>query len=352
MEKRTFIISLSGVERKDLEAVVRRRSAPQREVQRAQIILLAAEGLTNTEIGKRVRLSRQIVAMWRGRFFANRLAGLKDKPRRGRSRTYTEEDRLRVIKTVCNEKPEGETHWSIRTLAAKTGVGRETVHRVLQAEKLKPHLTRSWVLSNDPEFEAKALDIVGLYLNPPENTLVLSVDEKTSIQALDRTQPLMPLRPGQPERRSFDYKRNGTTSLYAALAVHLGEVTANCTRRHTHQEFLDFLKQLVKTYPQPELHLIVDNLSAHKHKNVRTWLEKHPRVKLHFTPTHASWLNQVEIWFGILSRKVIRRGVFHSVKDLIQAIMAFIKKYNQEGKPFRWTYTGLLRSNTNSVTIH
>ena len=326
---------------------MRGRTTPQREVQRAQVILLAAEGLTNSEISRRVRLSRQIVGMWRHRFSVDRLAGLQDKPRKGRARIYTEEDRLRVIKTVCNEKPEAETHWSIRTVAAKTGVGRETVHRILQAERLKPHLTRSWVSSNDPEFETKAVDIVGLYLNPPENALVLSVDEKTSIQALDRTRPLLPLKPGQPERRSFDYKRNGTTSLYAALAVHQGKVIANCAPRHTHKEFLDFLKQLVKTYPEAELHLIVDNLSAHKHKNVKTWLEKHPRVKLHFTPTHASWLNQVEIWFGILSRKVIRRGVFHSVKELIQAIMAFIEKYNQESKPFRWTYT---MSNANSVT--
>ena len=248
---------------------MRGRTTPQREVQRAQIILLAAEGLTNSEISKRVRLSRQIVGMWRHRFSVDRLAGLQDKPRKGRARTYTEEDRLRVITTVCNEKPEAETHWSIRTVAAKTGVSRETVHRILQAERLKPHLTRSWVWSNDPEFETKAVDIVGLYLNPPENTLVLSVDEKTSIQALDRTRPLLPLKPGQPERRSFDYKRNGTASLYAALAVHQG--------------------------------------------------------------------------------KVIRRGVFHSVKELIQAIMAFIEKYNRESKPFRWTYT---MSNANSVTGH
>jgi len=339
MRRAETVITLTTEERQRLEAVVRTRTAPHRAVQRARVVLLAAEGMANTAIAGEVGLSRAMVVQWRQRFARDRLPGLADRPRpRGRP-VYTEEQRARVLATVCGSPPKGATHWTVRSLAERTGVGRQTVHRILRGERLAPHRVKSWITSTDPEFETKALDILGLYLNPPENALVLSVDEKTAIQALDRMQPMLPLRPGQVERRSFEYKRNGTISLYAALAVHQGEVVGQCAPRHRHQEFLEFLQLLARRYPEQELHLIVDNLSAHKHENVQRWLRRHPRLHLHFTPTHASWLNQVELWFSILSRKVIRRGVFPSAKALIQAIMTFIKRYNQEGRPFRWTYT-------------
>lgn len=333
-------IVLPPEEREVLERTVRSRTVAHRTAQRARLLLLAAEGATDAQVARQVGVGVATVQRWRSRFTAERLAGLEDRPRRGRPPRYTEADRARVMSAVCTQAPpDGATHWTVRSLAQATGVGRDTVHRILRAERLAPHRVQSWVTSTDPEFEAKALEIVGLYLNPPENALVLSVDEKTNIQALDRTQPTLPLRPGRAERRSFEYKRNGTTSLYAALAVHDGEVVGQCASRHRHQEFLDFLRLLVRTYPGRELHLIVDNFSAHKHHNVTAWLKRHPYVHLHFTPTYASWLNQVELWFSILSRKVIRRGVFPSVKALVQAIMAFIDRYSREGSPFKWTYT-------------
>lgn len=346
-------ITLNPEELESLEAVVRTRTAPQRAVQRARLVLLATQGLTNTAISQEVGLSRSMVVQWRKRFASERLAGLEDRPRPGGRRVYTEQQRARVLATTCGAPPEGATHWTVRNLAEHTGVGRQSVHRILRAERLAPHRVKSWVTSTDPEFETKALDVLGLYMNPPENALVLSVDEKTAIQALDRTQPTLPLRPGQVERRSFEYKRNGTVSLYAALAVHHGEVIGQCAPRHRHQEFLDFLRLLARTYPDQDLHLILDNLSTHKHEKVSRWLRRYPRIHLHFTPTHASWLNQIEIWFSILSRKAIRRGVFPSVRALIQAIMGFIERYNQEGKPFRWTYTpDRFKRSSTSVTEH
>lgn len=347
-----ILIELSQEEKSLLESWVRSSTVPHGLVQRAQIILFAHNGLNNSDIASRLGISRQTVHKWRSRFFKHRFKGLKDRPRPGKPAKYTEEDRKRVLITI-GQKPKNATHWTVRSLAQETGVGRQTVHRILKAERLKPHMTRSWVYSNDPEFETKALDVIGLYLNPPENALVLCVDEKTCIQALDRTQPILPLRPGLPERRSFDYVRHGTTNLFAALAVHNGEVTAQCTKRHRHQEFLGFLKMLYKNYKEQTLHLIVDNLSSHKHDNVKKWLRKHPRIKVHFTPTHSSWLNQIEIWFSILSRKVIHRGAFRSVKDLIKVIMNFIENYNQQGKVFKWTFDkyALIRK-LNNVTVH
>lgn len=353
MRRAETIITLTPEERQSLESVVRTRTAPQRGVQRARLVLLAAEGMANTAIAREVGLSRAMVVAWRQRFAREGMPGLADRPRRRGRPIYTEEGRTRVLATIGGPPPEGATHWTVRSIAEHTGVGRQTVHRILRAERLAPHRVKSWVTSSDPEFETKALDILGLYLDPPENALVLSVDEKTAIQALDRTQPTLPLRPGQVERRSFEYKRNGTTSLYAALAVHQGEVIGRCAPRHRHQEFLEFLRLLARRYPGQELHLIVDNLRVHKHETVQRWLRRHPRVHLHFTPTHASWLNQVELWFSILSRKVIRRGIFPSVKALVQAVMAFIERYNQEGKPFRWTYTPeRFKRSYISVTMH
>jgi len=340
MARQAHPIQLIPEERRVLEQITRSRTVASRVVQRARLVLLAAERKSDQTIAHQLGLSHSTVYRWRSRFVTERLAGLEERPRRGRPPRYTEADRARVISTVCTAiPPDGATHWTVRSLAQHTGVPRETVHRILRRERLAPHRVKSWITSTDPEFETKALDILGLYLNPPENALVLSVDEKTAIQALDRTQPTLPLRPGQVERRSFEYKRNGVTSLYAALAVHQGEVVGHCAPRHRHQEFLDFLRLLARTYPGQELHLIVDNLSAHKHEHVNRWLRRHPRFHLHFTPTHASWLNQVEIWFSILSRRVIRRGIFPSVKALVQAVMHFIQRYNQQGQPFTWTFT-------------
>lgn len=337
MKSPQTIIMLSPEQVLQLESWTKKSTTPHGLAQRARIILLAHQGQNNTQIAQAVGISRQSVVKWRSRFAQKGLEGLKDKPRSGKPCTYNAADRQKVLLSI-GQPPPDSTHWSIRALARATGVGRETVHRMLKAERLKPHLTKSWVHSTDPEFEAKALDVIGLYMNPPENALVLCVDEKTCIQALNRAEPILPLKPGLPERRSFDYVRHGTTNLYAALAVHQGEVTGQCQERHRHQEFLEFLKLLWRKYPGLELHLIVDNLSAHKHHNVKNWLRKHPRVKLHFTPTHSSWLNQVEIWFSILSRKAILRGSFRSVKELIKTIIAFIENYNQRGQTFNWTF--------------
>jgi transposase len=337
---KTHPIVLTPEERGVLERLMRSRTVAYRTARRARLVLLSADGATDQEVARQVGIGVATAQRWRSRFVAERLAGLEERPRRGRPPRYAEADRARVISTVCTQAPpDGATHWTVRSLAQATGVGRDAVHRILQEERLQPHRVRSWLTSTDPEFESKAVEILGLYLNPPENALVLSVDEKTNIQALDRTQPTLPLRPGQAERRSFEYKRNGTTSLYAALAVHSGEVVGQCTVKHRHQEFLDFIRLLVRTYPDRDLHLIVDNFSAHKHASVGRWLERHHNVHLHFTPTYASWLNQVELWFSILSRKVIRRGVFPSVKALVQAIMAFIDRHSREGKAFKWTMT-------------
>lgn len=345
-------ITLSPEELLLLESWTRKSTISHGLAQRARIILLAQQGCKDPEIAQAVDMSRQSVIKWRQRYIQRGAEGLKDDPRPGKPRTYSDEDRQKVLLAI-GQSPENATHWSIRALAQATGVGRETVHRILQAERLKPHQTKSWVHSTDPEFETKALDVIGLYMNPPENALVLCVDEKTCIQALNRTEPVLPLKPGLPERRSFDYVRHGTTNLYAALAVQQGEVTGQCQDRHRHQEFMAFLKLLWRKYKNQEIHLIVDNLSAHKHQNVRNWLRKHPRVKLHFTPTHSSWLNQVEIWFSILSRKAILRGSFRSVKELMQTIMAFIEDYNQRGQTFNWTFDkdALIRK-LNNVTKH
>lgn len=347
-------IELSPEERQTLERVVRSRTVPHRASQRARLVLLAAEGRPEAAIAMSLGLSLSTVHRWRSRFVTERLAGLEERPGRGRPAHYTEADRARVISTVCTQTPPaGATQWTVRSLAQATAMGRDTVHRLLKTERLAPHRVKSWVTSHDPEFETKALDVLGLYLHPPEHALVLSVDEKTQIQALDHTQPTLPLRPGQVERPSYEYKRNGTTSLYAALAVHSGEVVGQCAPRHRHEEFLAFLRLLVRTYPKRDLHLIVDNFSAHKHSEVGAWLQRHPRVHLHFTPTHASWLNQIEIWFSLLARRAIRRGVFPSVKALVDAIMTFIKRYTDEAKPFKWTLTPeRLKERINNRTKH
>ena len=333
-------MDLTLQERQELERVVRADSSEQRAVLRARIVLLADEQRSTEEIMSMLGVSKPVVIKWRSRFAEDRLDALRDAPGRGRPRVHGPDIRLKIATEAC-KPPEGVTHWSTRDLAEHIGgVSHVTVHRVLSAEKIKPHLQEMWLNSQDPDFEAKQAEIVGLYLNPPENALLLCVDERTQMQALGRPFPDKPVRSGVPARREFEYIRHGTKSLLAALAVHQGTVTGECYDRHSNVEFLDFLRKLDKVYSSGELHIIVDNLSVHKHKNVQEWLKRHPRIKFHFTPTHASWLNQIELWFSILSRKVLRRGIFNSKEQLVAKVLGYIESYNQDARPFQWTYTG------------
>jgi Transposase and inactivated derivatives len=293
MSRKAAPIVVTLDERKALESLANSRTAPYRQVQRARLILLAAEGMANTAIAQEVGLSRTMVVQWRQRFIAQQLTGLDDRPRPGKPKQYSDADRLRVIETACSQKPRGESHWSVRSLAKATGVGRDTVHRILRQASLKPHRVGTFSRSPDPDFAAKVVDVVGLYLHPPEHAVVLCVDEKTQIQALDRTQPLLPMRPGQIERRTHDYKRNGTVQLYAALEVHAGRVVSRIEERHRSREFIAFMNHLLHNYPSGELHVILDNVSSHDSKEVREW-HKRPRNKraiFHFIPTYSSWLN-------------------------------------------------------------
>jgi len=252
---------------------------------------------------------------------------------------YTDADRLRVVETACTKKPPGETHWSVRSLAKSTGVGKDTVHQILRANKLKPHRIGTFSQSPDPDFVAKVIDVVGLYLDPPENAVVLCVDEKTQVQALDRTQPMLPMRPDQIERRTHDYKRNGTVQLFAALEVHGGRVIPRIENRHRSREFLAFMNQLLRTYPKGELHVILDNVITHRSKKVQAWHKKpkHRRAVFHFIPTYSSWLNLIEVLFNLVQAKVLRRGVFPSKEDLVQKLLAYIDHFNEQGKVFHWT---------------
>lgn len=334
-------VTLTLEERKHLETVAASRTTPHRQVQRARLVLSAEAGKTNQAISKETGLGWRSVGMWRRRFVPERLAGLEDRPRPGKPRQYSDADRLRVIETACNQKPQAETHWSVRTLAKATGVGRDTVHSILRQANLKPHQVGTFSRSTDPDFVAKVIDVVGLYLHPPKNAVVLCVDEKTRVQALDRTQPLLPMRPGQIERRTHDYKRNGTVQLYAALEVHAGRVVPRIEEHHRSREFIVFLKSLLRAYPSGELHVILDNVSSHNSKEVREWHRqpRNKRVVFHFIPTYSSWLNLAEVLFNLMQAKVLRRGVFTSKKFLVTAIMDYIRKFNTEGRIFRWTKT-------------
>jgi transposase len=313
-------------------------TTPQKLVRRGDIILAAAEGLNNKAISERGLGSVQTICLWRKRYAEYGIEGLKDEPKSGRPRRIGPDKVSEIIVTTLTP-PEGMTHWSAERLAQKVGVGHSTVHRIWQAYDLKPHRVETFKFSQDPQLREKVIDIVGLYLNPPEQALVLGVDEKSQIQALQRTQPMLPLRLGKVARHTHDYKRHGTTTLFAALNVATGEVMGDCHPRHRHQEFLKFLKQMDKDIPGKELHLVLDNYGTHKHEKVQKWLEKHQRFHLHFTPTGASWMNMVEIWFGILTNQAIRRGSFDSVGQLVGAIKAFLSRWNEGAKPFVWTKT-------------
>jgi len=314
----------------------------QRMALRAKVVLLAAEGLCLKEIEERTGLNWQSCLKWRKRFLKNGMEGLQDQAGRGRPQSITPEERVGVVALACTKPADGSSRWSVRKLAEATGHSKSAVQKILSEGAIKPHKTRYWCgKSPDPEFKEKQAAIIGLYLNPPENALVLSVDEKSQIQALDRTQPLLPMRPGAPRRLTATYKRHGTTCLLAALAVHAGTVEGRCVESSNHEEFLKFLKLLYRKYPGKHLHVIVDNLAVHKHQKITEWLAGKRRMTMHYTPTYSSWLNQVEIWFNIFARDVLRDGVWRSKQQLVGQIMEYIKNYNQLwAKPFKWTYTG------------
>ena len=329
----------SESERTALRALARAGRTEQRIATRARIVLRAADGEANHRIAAELHVSPMTILLWRRRFLADRLDGLRDAPRPGRAPIYTREDRDRVIALTLEPPPDGTTHWSARRMAARTGMSITTIQRIWAEAALKPHRTETFKWSTDPDLVPKVRDVVGLYLAPPERAIVLSVDEKTQIQALDRTQPMLPLRPGQVERHTHDYERHGTTSLFAALNVATSEVTTEARARHTAVDFLAFLRRLDRTYPDHELHVILDNVSTHKTPAVRAWLSRHQRITFHFTPTSASWLNQIETWFSVLTRQAIRRGSFRSVKELINLIDTFTRHWNAGETPFVWVKT-------------
>lgn len=332
-------IKLTEEEIKTLTAWSRGRRTPTRLMKRAKIILMAAEERQNKTIAELLGIDPRQVSRWRQRFVQKRLAGIeKDAPRGGRKATKRERMAPLIIETTTQTKPPNATHWSIRTLADTLGVDKSMVHRVWQASGLKPHLTKTFKVSRDKKFVEKVIDVVGLYLNPPEHALVLCADEKTSVQALDRTQPGLPLVRGRLGTMTHDYKRNGTTTLFAALEMTEGRIIGTCMDRHRHQEWIKFLKLIDQQTPADlDLHLIVDNYATHKHPKVKAWLKRHPRFHQHFVPTSSSWLNMVERWFRDLTDKRIRRGVFKSVADLIAAIEDYIQHHNSNSKPFVWT---------------
>jgi transposase len=332
-------IELSSEERAVLEQQARGRSLPVRLVERSRIVLRAADGLQDREIAAELGITPEKAARWRNRFLdGGREALVKDAPRPGRKRTVTDRKTAWIVKLTTSTKPANATHWSTRTMAERAGVSEATVRRIWRAHGLKPHLSRTFKVSTDPQFAEKLTDVVGLYLNPPEHAIVLSVDEKSQIQALDRTQPGLPLKRGRCGTMTHDYKRNGTATLFAALDTLDGRVISMCDDRHRHQEWLRFLRIIDKlTEKGKNVHLIVDNYATHKHPLVKRWLERHPRFHVHFTPTSCSWLNMVERFFRDLTEKQLRRGVFRNVEELLESIGEYIDNHNRQPKPFIWT---------------
>ncbi|WP_084343679.1 IS630 family transposase [Piscicoccus intestinalis] len=331
-------LTLREGDQDELERWHRSTAARAGEVLRARIVLAAADGEANERIAQRMGTSKATVLKWRGRYQARGLGGLVDEPRSGRPRTV---DHARIVSVTLAPPPKkyGVTHWSTRLLARHLGIGNKTVATAWREYGVQPWRSETFKFSTDPELVAKVTDVVGLYLDPPQNAVVLCVDEKSQIQALDRTAPMLPMQPGLPERRTHDYRRHGTTTLFAALEIATGKVTGARKPRHRHQEFLAFLKQIAHAYPEVELHLVMDNYAAHKRVEVRHWLAANPRIHVHFTPTSGSWLNLVEVWFGIIERQAIHRGSFGSVKDLNAKIRAFIDGWNDRCHPFVWTKT-------------
>jgi len=331
-------LALSDEQVRELRRLIRAPKTAQKVVIRAKVALAAAQRRSNSAIASELGISRPTVILWRERMATHGLEGIvHDATRPGRRKAIPAEVIDRVVAATLNTRPEGATHWSIREMAKAQGLSPAAVQRIWKAHGLKPHIVQRFKLSNDPHFEEKVRDIVGLYLKPPDKALVLCVDEKTQIQALDRTRPILPLRPGIPERQTHDYRRNGTTSLYAALNVLTGQILGRCHARHTAAEFIDFLKVIDRETPRRlQLHLIADNSSTHSTPEVKRWLAQHRRFHLHFTPTSSSWLNLVERWFAELSRRRIRRGTFNSVRELVEAIEEHIRLNNAHPKPFEW----------------
>lgn len=331
-------LTISPSERERLEAWTRRRKTAQALAMRARIVLLCGSGMTNTAVAEKMGITLQTVGKWRRRFVDDRIDGLLDEPRPGTPRKISDKDVEKVVTLTLETTPKGATHWSTRSLAKRVGLSHMAVKRIWKAFGLQPHRSETFKLSTDPLLTEKVRDIVGLYLSPPDRALVLCVDEKSQIQALDRTQPLLPMRPGQAERRTHDYKRNGTTSLFAALDVKTGKVIGECHRRHRSREFRAFLNTIDASVPDElDVHLVLDNYGIHKTPTIERWLKRHPRFHLHFTPTYGSWLNQVERWFADLTEKRIRRGVFQSVTQLEDAIRDYLDASNDNPKPFVWT---------------
>jgi putative transposase len=333
-------VVLEPQQRAQLQSLSTSRSLPHALVTRARVILMAAEGVENIEIAERVGLSRLSVGKWRQRFAQYGVEGLHDELRPGRPRTIEDERIAKLIKQTLHSQPKNATHWTTRLSAKHAKISKSTVQRIWNVFGLRPHRHRAFKLSNDPFFVEKVRDIVGLYLNPPQNALVLCVDEKSQCQALERTQPVLPMGLGYVEGITHDYVRHGTTTLFAALNIASGEVIGKCQRQHRHQEFLRFLNHIDTNVPQTlDLHLIMDNYASHKHPKVRSWLAQHPRYHVHFTPTYSSWLNQVERWFALITQRAIRRGSFRSIKDLVSRIDQFVQHYNRNCYPFCWTAT-------------
>jgi transposase len=333
-------VKLTEAERTELTARLRRRKVSRADAMRAEIVLLAAEGVSNLAIAERLGITRVTVTTWRKRFAEMRLGGLLDEPRPGAPRTVSDEKVAEVVTATLETLPTGRTHWSSRGMAKASGLAPSTVQRIWKAFSLQPHRVETFKLSTDPLFVEKVRDIVGLYLSPPERALVLCVDEKSQIQALDRTQPLLPLRPGQAERRTHDYKRHGTTSLFAALDIKTGSVIGKCMPRHRAQEFRRFLDEVERNVPKHlDIHVVMDNASSHKTKLIRDWFAKRPCWHVHYTPTSASWINQIERFFGLLTDDQIRRSAHRSTAELEVAIKAYLDAHNENPKPFRWTKT-------------
>src|SRR5664279_2748721 len=341
MNRAAAALVMAAGQREALTVLARSSTAAHRGVQRAKVLLMAADGVANSQIAAKVGVTPVTVRSWRDRFASEGLAKLGQvREGRGRKPVISPEKIEEVVRLTQHEKPAGATHWNCRSMAKAVGVSPATVPRIWSGRGLKPHLVKTFKLSKDPRFEEKLIDVVGLYLNPPENAVVLCMDEKSSVQALDRTQPSLPMVKGRAATMTHDYKRNGTTTLFAALDVLTGKVIGQCLPRHRHEEFLKFLRKIEREVPKGlQVHLICDNYATHKHPDVKAWLAKHPRFHMHFTPTSSSWLNLVERWFRELTDKALRRGVFHSVPDLITKIEEYLDAHNDDPKPFVWTAT-------------
>ena len=334
------VIELSTEEREELIGWSNSRTLPAGDVFKAKLILALADGKSYSAVEAELGTSRPTIARWKARFEDSRIAGLEGRHKGSRPRRATPAMQARLLKKTQQKPGDGSTHWSCRKMAAAVGLSPATVYRIWSKARLKPHRLDRYMASNDPAFEQKAADVIALYMNPPQNAAVFCVDEKTAIQALDRLDPVLPLSAGRAEKHGFEYYRHGTLSLYAALDIRTGKVQGKTASRHTSSEFIDFLTEIVKCNPGPEeIHIVLDNLSAHKTSAVKEFLEQNPRVSFHFTPTYSSWLNQVEIWFAKIERDVLARGVFTSVTDLSRKIMKYIRAYAKSARPFNWKYT-------------